>query len=176
MPPTTRLVPSACVHSACARDARRAVSFPNAHSFRKFQASACTVAQRRQAHVGACRAHSLGPRNRLPSSTTHTRAVLLGPPPSVKRRRSQPPSSRMLQRNVSLTSSCVLYRYCTMHTVRKSGARKSSLAAAMLSSFVALHTAAYSACSRVDTCGWRGSGRMHHLPCKWPRRVCSCAR
>jgi len=96
MPPTTRLVPSACVHSACARDARRAVSFPNAHSFRKFQASACTVAQRRQAHVGACRAHSLGPRNRLPSSTTHTRAVLLGPPPSVKRRRSQPPSSRML--------------------------------------------------------------------------------
>ena len=51
---------------------------------------------RRHMWAGACRAHSLGPRNRLPSSTTHTRAVLLGPPPSVKRRRSQPPSSRML--------------------------------------------------------------------------------
>ena len=100
MSPTTRLVPSACVHSACARDAQGVLSLrvsPQCAQFvRKFQASACTVAQRTQSHERACRAHSLGPRNRLPSSTTHTRAVLLGPPPSVKRRRSQPPSSRML--------------------------------------------------------------------------------
>ena len=87
-----------CVRALCVREGRKACClFPQCAQFvRKFQASACTVAQRRQAHVGACRAHSLGPRNRLPSSTTHTRAVLLGPPPSVKRRRSQPPSSRML--------------------------------------------------------------------------------
>ena len=72
MSPTTRLVPSACVHSACARDAQGVLSLrvsPQCAQFvRKFQASACIVAQRTQAHERACRAHSLGPRNRLPSS------------------------------------------------------------------------------------------------------------
>ena len=133
------------------------------------------MAQRTQAHERACRAHSLGPRNRLPSSVNpHTGSLAW----TAAFSQASALAAAFFTHAATKCESdffYVLYRYCTMHTVRKSGARKSSLAAAMLSSFVALHTAAYSACSRVDTCGWRGSGRMPPLPCKWPRRVCAAA-
>ena len=71
-------------------------------------------------------------------------------------------------------------RHVHMHTVRKLRDQKSSSLGAAMSSFVAVFTAAYSTCNRLDTCGCRimqstANGRIFEhegIPGWWCRPGC----